>query len=730
MSCTDPSSIKAADKDLAQVATLSSILYPVTWLIIIYTTEVAGELPLISIFGFLLIGLAIAARFVLGIGFEKTYERLSSHRWRQAYDTTVFVNAGTWGALNAILIWYYFPTWPAYLISFCTAGFAAGGTIALHTHLHLLRAFVVFMLVPSLVTLMVISEADSIVFSFLYLLYLLFLMGFGRQLNLRYWAALRNSRLLEEQVVQLQEARNQAEAANRAKSQFLANMSHEIRTPLNAVLGFAQVGWRTTRDPGAKDRFRHILASGRHLLGIINEVLDLSKLDAGKLHIDSLPFELIANVNNALSIVQESAQTKDLRLSAEYQPELPDWVTGDPRQLLQILVNLLGNAIKFTQKGDIRLTVYPANGQICFSVIDAGIGMDNAQIARLFKPFEQADSTTTRQFGGTGLGLTISHNLARLMDGSITVESVLGKGSTFTLCLPLTKTLQPEHHVPGEPQTAGARLAGLNVLAVEDEELNRMVLREMLEYEGAAVVLTENGQQALDLLEELGPASFDIVIMDVQMQLMDGYEATRRIHSVAPSLPVIGLTAHAMAEERERCLAAGMVAHVTKPVDVDYLVAVMLQQLLPAGVQKDIPSSEMAHIKFSPAVGEYRSDSLPGFDIDDALKNLKCDLPTFKKILLTFYRQRRDSGEEITTLLARGAIEQAGELAHGIKGSSGYLGAWRLYHEAAAMEEACETGDLDVAVEQLKRFCLSLEEVIGGLEGLDEDGVTNLPEAP
>jgi signal transduction histidine kinase/CheY-like chemotaxis protein/HPt (histidine-containing phosphotransfer) domain-containing protein len=730
MSCTDPSSIKAADKDLAQVATLSSILYPVTWLIIIYTTEVAGELPLISIFGFLLIGLAIAARFVLGIGFEKTYERLSSHRWRQAYGTTVFVNAGTWGSLNAILIWYYFPTWPAYLISFCTAGFAAGGTIALHTHLHLLRAFVVFMLVPSLVTLMVISEADSIVFSFLYLLYLLFLMGFGRQLNLRYWAALRNSRLLEEQVVQLQEARNQAEAANRAKSQFLANMSHEIRTPLNAVLGFAQVGWRTTRDPGAKDRFRHILASGRHLLGIINEVLDLSKLDAGKLHIDSLPFELIANVNNALSIVQESAQTKDLRLSAEYQPELPDWVTGDPRQLLQILVNLLGNAIKFTQKGDIRLTVYPANGQICFSVIDAGIGMDNAQIARLFKPFEQADSTTTRQFGGTGLGLTISHNLARLMGGSITVESVLGKGSTFTLCLPLTKTLQPEHHVPGEPQTAGARLAGLNVLAVEDEELNRMVLREMLEYEGAAVVLTENGQQALDLLEELGPASFDIVIMDVQMQLMDGYEATRRIHSVAPSLPVIGLTAHAMAEERERCLAAGMVAHVTKPVDVDYLVAVMLQQLLPAGVQKDIPSSEMAHIKFSPAVGEHRSDSLPGFDIDDALKNLKCDLPTFKKILLTFYRQRRDSGEEITTLLARGAIEQAGELAHGIKGSSGYLGAWRLYHEAAAMEEACETGDLDVAVEQLKRFCLSLEEVIGGLEGLDEDGVTNLPEAP
>jgi len=679
MSCTDLSSIKVADNDLAQAATLSSILYPLTWLIIIYTTEVGGELPLISLFGCLLIGLAIATRMVLGIGFDKLYARLSWHRWQQAYGATVFVNAGTWGFLNAILIWYYFPAWPAYLISFCTAGFAAGGTIALHTHLRFLRAFVVLMLVPSFATLMVISQANANVIGLLYLLYFLFLMGFGRQLNQRYWTAMRNSRLLEEQVVQLQEARNEAEEANCAKSQFLANMSHEIRTPLNAVLGLAQVGRRTSPDADARDRFKHILASGQHLLSIINEILDLSKLDAGKLRVDLLPFKIVDTVDDALSFTQEPARTKNLSVTVEYDPELPGWVMGDPLRLRQVLINLLGNAIKFTLQGEVRLTVHPVDTQICFAVIDTGIGMDNEQISLLFKAFVQADGKTTRRFGGTGLGLAISHDLARLMGGNITVESVPGKGSTFTLCLPLAKTLQPEHH-------------------------------------------------ALNRLEELGPASFEIAIMDVQMPSMDGYEATRRIHSIAPSLPVIGLTAHAMAEERERCLAAGMVAHVTKPVAVDHLVAVILQQLRPTDAQENLPSPVTGHV--SPTVGEHRHDSLPGFDIDGALENLKCDLPTFKKILVTFYRQRRNCGAEITALLARGAIEQAGDVAHGIKGSSGYLGAWRLYHEAAAMEAACGTGDSDVAMEQLKRFCLSLDEVIGGLEGLEEDGAPNPPETP
>lgn len=435
-------------------------------------------------------------------------------------------------------------------------------------------------------------------------------------------------------------------------------------------------------------------------------------------------------VEDALNLTQEPARAKSLGITVEYYPELPDWVIGDPRRLRQVLVNLLGNAIKFTLQGEVKLTVQPVNSHICFSVMDTGIGIDSAQIPGLFQAFEQADGKTTRRFGGTGLGLAISRDLARLMGGDITVKSVLDQGSTFTLRLPLEKTRQPEHYAPREPQAAGARMAGVSVLAVEDEELNRIVLREMLEYEGATVVLTQNGQQALDRLEELGPATFDIVLMDVQMPVMDGYEATRQIKSIAPSLPVIGLTAHAMAEEKERCLAAGMVAHVTKPVDQDYLVAVLLQHLSSAEVQEDLVPPGTARMKLSPAVDEHQYDSPSGIDADGAMKNLKCNWSTFKKILWSFYKQRCNSSEEIGALLARGAIEEAREIAHGIRGGSCYLGAWKLHQEATAMEEACMTGDLDVAMEQMTQFRLSLDEVIGSIKGLDEQGLTRQSEAP
>ena len=712
MTSTDASLNKLADKDLAKEATLTSIIFLLAWIIVVYTTVVADELPLLGAVGVMSFVLLVALRLVLGLGFDKLYMRLTPHRWRQAFEATVLVNGATWGSLNAIVLWYYFPGWPAYLSMLCTAGLAAGGVNSLNTHLWLLRGFLVCILLPGAVVLLLKGGTENYTFAGVILLYCLFSLGISRRLNSRYWAALRNSQELEA-------ALHRAEAASRAKSQFLANMSHEIRTPLNAVLGLAQLGTRSNHDKEARTRFRHILYSGRHLLGIIDDILELSKLDAGKLQLDAVPYELRATVEEALGMVQELALGKGLNLTVEFESALPAWVRGDPHRLTQILVNLLTNAVKFTRQGDIRLVVRPLGSEISFSVIDTGIGVDESQIARLFNAFEQADGSTTRHDGGAGLGLAISRDLARLMGGRITAEGVPGKGSTFSLFLPLAKT-QAAGLTEDEARIAGERLAGLNVLAVEDNRLNRTVLRQMLEHEGARVALARDGRQALECLAEKGSEVFGVVLMDIQMPVMDGYEATRRIHEIAPDLPVIGLTAHALDEERERCLAAGMVAHISKPIDADDLVDVLRQHWSFEAASEVTTRSGPFREKPVHATSVPEEVSLPGIDTDDALWRLKCDWPSFRKILLDFYQQRRHCSHELEQIMRRGALEEAGELAHNIRGSSGYLGAWQLHRESAVLEEACSSGDMGRARAQATRFRRSLDEVIEGLASLDE----------
>ncbi|MGO9443616.1 MAG: PAS domain S-box protein [Thiobacillaceae bacterium] len=381
--------------------------------------------------------------------------------------------------------------------------------------------------------------------------------------------------LVATRTFELEAARIEAERLARVKSDFLANMSHEIRTPLNAVLGFAQIGQRDSKAGESREYFHRITDSGRLLLGIINDVLDFSKIEAGKLSVESQPFRLSPAIGTAASFVAEAATQKGLDYSVDAAPDLPEWVRGDAQRLQQILVNLLSNAVKFCSHGEVRLRVARDGDDIYFKVVDTGIGMSAEQISRLFNPFEQADGSTTRKYGGTGLGLAISQTLAGMMGGEIAVESAPDVGSAFTLRLPLPAAVPGIEAHAGTPAETVPRLADLRILAAEDVEVNQVILEEILGYEGAHVVLADNGQQALGRLEEAGLTAFDVVLMDVQMPVMDGHEAARRMREMSPNLPIIGLTAHALAEEREKCLAAGMVDCTTKPIDIDTLVTVI-----------------------------------------------------------------------------------------------------------------------------------------------------------
>jgi PAS domain S-box-containing protein len=490
-----------------------------------------------------------------------------------------------------------------------------------------------------------------------------------------------------------QKALDEAERLARAKSGFLANMSHEIRTPMNAVLGLARIGMRENPGRQTHETCGRILEAGQHLLGVINDVLDFSKIESGKIAIESHAFQLDATMRAAVDMVAKDAAAKGLNMIQSPAPDLPHWVTGDPLRLKQILVNLLANAVKFTEAGEVALRAAREGEVIWFKVIDTGIGMNDEQLARLFTPFEQADNSTTRKFGGTGLGLAISRNLANLMGGEITVDSAPGKGSAFTLRLPLPAAQAPIAQASHEAAATGQRLAHVRILAAEDVEVNRLVLEDLLAREGAHVVFAENGQQALERLDELGVSAFDVVLMDVQMPVMDGHEATRHIRVLAPGLPVIGLTAHALAEERDKCLAAGMVAHVTKPIDADALVAAILRHV---GAPKDPPAGQRrAPAAIPPQPDMARTGNLIDWPALNARFGGRGDF--IDRLLATVLASQAEIPEKLR-LAAQGHDHKGiAFLAHGIKGMSGNLQALGLHELAGRTEAAAKAGQADAA---------------------------------
>lgn len=371
----------------------------------------------------------------------------------------------------------------------------------------------------------------------------------------------------------LQRAKQAAESANLSRGEFLANMSHEIRTPMAAILGHADILKDHLKDPDNLQVVETIRRNGNFLLNIINDILDLSKIDAGKLKLETGPVRPDAIVGDIRSLMDVRAAEKDLPLRIKFAGAIPETIQSDAVRLRQVLLNLVGNAIKFTDEGEVRLVVrYDAGAhRLCFDVIDTGFGIPESKIHTLFEPFTQVDNTSTRSFGGTGLGLTICRRLAEALGGAIEVESKLGKGSRFTFVLPIKKPerlIQPNLNIESIDDTPPTEIRlSARVLVVDDRRDIRYLAQHFIEKAGGIVFTATNGQEAIDFIESDGTAEVDLIVMDMQMPVMDGYDATAELRRRNCQLPIIALTANAMKSDRDECLAAGCTDYTTKPLD-------------------------------------------------------------------------------------------------------------------------------------------------------------------
>ena len=651
----------------------------------------------------------------------------------------------------------------------------------------------------------------------------------------------------------LKDALRAAEVAAEARAAFFANVSHEIRTPMNAIIGLSQLALAYEMAPVARDYLSKLYGSATSLLGVINDVLDMSKIEADKLQLEHIEFSLDDVLERVSVLISQRAQSKSLEFLVHLAPEVPLRVIGDPLRLQQVLTNLASNAVKFTERGEVRIDVQLIESDelhllLEFSVIDTGIGLDPAGAAKLFEPFTQADASTTRRYGGTGLGLSISKRLVTMMGGTIRVESELGKGSQFRftasvgraasngsdalpeelsrmrvlvaddnvsarqvvalhlkqLCLRVAEASDGEEavrmvfesdardpfslvlmdsnlprldgasatrqikqaaslrrkplvvmlsaHTEGEvrsvveavkadgflmkpvmrsaltdsisklfggplrrqrPSTGSAlsnviSLAGIRVLLVEDNDINQLIASEILLQSGAEVDIAENGAVALEHLSgDGGHRRYQVVLMDLQMPVMDGYEATRRIraNAVFDALPIVAMTAHAMVEERARCLGVGMNDHLSKPIDRALLCQTVAEWAR-------IARAPMIDAERLPPSSRHQFPAVEGIAVVEGLQRLGGAVDLFRRVLLRFASRATGIGDRIVELLAQGKLDEARSIAHGLKGSAGNAAATSVAALAGAIEEGLRGGE---SAAELEPVALRLRTELGVL---------------
>ena len=509
---------------------------------------------------------------------------------------------------------------------------------------------------------------------------------------------------LTSKSMRLVTAMKKADAATRAKSAFLANMSHEIRTPLNAVLGMAELALRETNEAARDLCLKRVMEAGNSLLSVINDILDFSKIEARKMTLESIDFDLRSMIEAALDIHRLQIKAKGLILDVRVSDKVPRTLVGDPSRLKQILINLVSNAVKFTETGAITVSATLADGPpsaapgddvaVTFSVADTGIGIPEDKQKAIFESFLQADDSITRKHGGTGLGLAICKLLVELMQGKLRLESTEGAGSTFHFTARFrvgdAKAIPEEY--PGIRPSETPRL---KVLLADDNALNRELAEALLVEQGHDVVSVENGALALEAVKE---QPFDMVLMDVQMPVMDGVTATRAIRdpnsgALDPSIPILAITAHALKGDRERFLEAGMNDYIAKPIRMDAFYAAI------AGAMQGRPTAG----KDSPG-GDAPGEKEGPFDRASALEMLGGRTDLLGRMDQIFLRDTPRELEELKEFLARQDFENGRRLAHSIKGGARTVGAIRAGAQAEQMEFFCKQKDRVSVDKELKNL--------------------------